>query len=207
MNNIILELITKKKITQDEIAKILGLTSSAVSQMKSGKINITVDNIIKISKQLHIPIAELFGESDMKENSIIYIKYINEISNLNNTNLSNYDYLGASDKLLKLLNINDPLNLLISKVSEKNMEPAISINDFVLIDLTKKEPFNNRIYIIQERNTIKIKRMLMKSPIETTITIVSDNEIDGEYPAYSLPIESIKEMILGQVIFYGRSFL
>ena len=35
--------------------------------------------------------------------------------------------------------------------------------------------------------------------------IKSENEIDEEYPPYTVSIEKAKEMILGQVVFYCNS--
>ena len=52
----------------------------------------------------------------------------------------------------------------------ENMEPIISKNDFMIIDLDKKDISNNKIYLIKENNKLKIKRIRQSSPFDTTIT-------------------------------------
>jgi hypothetical protein len=47
----------------------------------------------------------------------------------------------------------------------------------------------------------------MKSPVDEVITVVSDNQTDGEFPPYELSLNQAKDFIIGQVVFYGRSIL
>ena len=203
--NLIKQLREAKKITQVELAKRIGMSKGNLSQIEKGTIGTSQDNLKKIAEVLGCSVGQLLGEVSITSDIVYNIRYYSDIEDIFKN--QEYDFINVSDKLLKLLRISDYKNLVISKSNEKNMEPIISNNDFLIIDITKKEPFNNKIYIVKERNCIKIKRVLMKSPIDTVITIKSENEIDGEYPPYTVSIEKAKEMILGQVVFYGRSIL
>ena len=203
--NLIKQLRVAKKITQVELAKRIGMSKGNLSQIEKGTIGTSQDNLKKIAEVLGCSVGQLLGEVSITSDIVYNIKYYPNIEDIFKN--QEYDFINISDKLLKLLKVSDYKNLVISKSNEKNMEPIISNNDFLIIDITKKEPFNNKIYIVKERNCIKIKRVLMKSPIDTVITIKSENEIDGEYPPYEVSIEKAKEMILGQVVFYGRSIL
>ena len=203
--NLIKQLREAKKITQVELAKRIGMSKGNLSQIEKGTIGTSQDNLKKIAEVLGCSVGQLLGEVSITSDIVYNIRYYSNIEDIFKN--QEYDFINVSDKLLKLLRISDYKNLVISKSNEKNMEPIISNNDFLIIDTTKKEPFNNKIYIVKERNCIKIKRVLMKSPIDTVITIKSENEIDGEYPPYTVSIEKAKEMILGQVVFYGRSIL
>lgn len=203
--NLIKQLREARKITQVELAKRIGMSKGNLSQIEKGTIGTSQDNLKKIAEVLGCSVGQLLGEVSITSDIVYNIRYYSDIEDIFKN--QEYDFINVSDKLLKLLRISDYKNLVISKSNEKNMEPIISNNDFLIIDITKKEPFNNKIYIVKERNCIKIKRVLMKSPIDTVITIKSENEIDGEYPPYTVSIEKAKEMILGQVVFYGRSIL
>jgi transcriptional regulator with XRE-family HTH domain len=195
-----------KKITQMELAKRIGMSKGNLSQIESGSIGVNQENLKKIAEALNCSVAQLLGEIDIKQDIIYNIKCY---SNINDFVINNedYDFVGVSEKLLNLLKIKDYRNLIISKSDEKNMEPTISNNDFLIIDISKKEPFNNKIYIMKERNYIKVKRVLMKSPVDEVITVISDNQTDGEFPPYELSLNQAKEFIIGQVVFYGRSIL
>ena len=195
-----------KKITQMELAKRIGMSKGNLSQIESGSIGVSQENLKKIAEVLNCSVAQLLGEVDIKQDIIYNIKCYSNINDFV-VNNEDYDFVGVSEKLLNLLKIKDYRNLIISKSDEKNMEPTISNNDFLIIDISKKEPFNNKIYIVKERNYIKVKRVLMKSPVDEVITVVSDNQTDGEFPPYELSLNQAKDFIIGQVVFYGRSIL
>ena len=60
--------------------------------------------------------------------------------------------------------------------------------------------------VINEDNSLKVKRIKKDNPFAKEVTIISDNQIEGEYPPYPLKIDDMdKNFICGQVIFYCRS--
>lgn len=206
MNNV-RELRTKRGYTLEEFAKLLNISKASLSLIERGIIGLNQTKLKKIADILEVSVSQLIGEYSIEQEKVYNIKSYNNINDLLDLNNTEYEYIGISKKLLDFLKIKDYKNLIISKNEDKNMEPLISNNDFLIIDISKIEPFNNKIYVIKERNYIKVKRVLMKSPIDTKITIQSDCEVDGEFPPYEIDIERAKDMILGQVVFYGRSIL
>ncbi len=51
---------TRKGITQIEIANILGVDRSFVSNIENGKNNPTLSTITKLAKAINVPVDELF---------------------------------------------------------------------------------------------------------------------------------------------------
>lgn len=51
---------TRKNVTQVEIAKILGIDRSFVSNIENGKNNPTLSTIANLAKALKVPVDELF---------------------------------------------------------------------------------------------------------------------------------------------------
>lgn len=203
--NIIKQLRESKEITQMELARRIGMSKGNLSQIEKGSIGISQDNLKKIAEVLECSVGQLLGEVPITSDIIYDIKYYPTIKNI----LTNqeYDYINISNKLLKLLKITDYRNLVISKSNEKNMEPVISDDDLLIINLSSKEIKNNKIYLVNEKNNLKIKRVRQLSPFDSSITILSDNQIDGEYLPYEVSIETAKQIIVGQIVFYGKSVL
>lgn len=199
-----------QKLTQENLAKQINMSKGNLSQIENGIVGITYDNLIKICAILKCSIAELFGEKEYNkdDDKNIHIKFYNQLFINDFTtleNVINFEIIAISEKLFGILNINNYKNIIAIKAFEKNMEPAISNNDFVLIDLEIKDVLNNKIYLIQENSKLKLKRIFRKNPNKTTIFIKSDLEIEGEYEMYELDIITDKEKIIGQVVFCGKS--
>lgn len=51
-----------KKITQDEMAKVIGVTSQQYGKRERGIVSISLDEAFHFSKKLETPIEELFPE-------------------------------------------------------------------------------------------------------------------------------------------------
>ena len=192
-----------------ELANLLGITRQNLYKIEKGERGISLILQEKLCNIFKCNIADLYNNSEIK------IELVKELSlsikfypNLlqDGYDMSIYEIITVPEKLIKILEIKKN-NLIATKIYEKNMEPIISKNDFMIIDLDKKDISNNKIYLIKENNKLKIKRIRQSSPFDTTITILSENQIDGEYPPYDIDINIAKNNILGQVVFYGRSIL
>lgn len=192
-----------------ELANLLGITRQNLYKIEKGERGISLILQEKLCNIFKCNISDLYNNSEIK------IELVKELSlsikfypNLlqDGYDMSIYETITVPEKLIKILEIKKN-NLIATKIYEKNMEPIISKNDFMIIDLDKKDISNNKIYLIKENNKLKIKRIRQSSPFDTTITILSENQIDGEYPPYDIDINIAKNNILGQVVFYGRSIL
>lgn len=53
------------------LAEIIGISKVSISLINSGKMNATLDTLVKIAKGLNVPIAELFEKPKYKEIAVI----------------------------------------------------------------------------------------------------------------------------------------
>lgn len=203
MENFLKKIREDKGLSVIELSKLSGIARDTIYKIENCKSIITKKNMEKLEKALNVSSSQLYGGSD----TLISLKYFTKNSLDDIINNTNYELVGISHKLLELFNAKNHKQIIILKFCEKNMEPIISNGDFLLIDLECKDIENNKIYLIKENNKLKIKRIRQSSPFNTTITILSENQIDGEYPPYDIDINIAKNNILGQVVFYGRSIL
>ena len=201
------------KLSVAELAQKLDISRQNLYKIEKGERGISLVLQDKLCKIFNCSIPDLYNMTEIKMSVIkeisIELKFYPNLLQqdvFDITKIKDYETMQLPDKFMKVLEIAKS-NLIATKIHEKNMEPIISKNDFMIIDLNKKDIANNKIYLIYELEKLKIKRIQRLSPFDTTVTIKSENEIDGEYPPYTVSIEKAKEMILGQVVFYGRSIL
>lgn len=205
MENYLKKIREDKKISVIQLSKMTGIPRDTIYKIENGISSIKKENMELLTKALNVTIFEIYGG----QSSLICLKYYKnfyEISSFDGTT-NDYELVGVSERLLEMLNIKNYLNVIILKSYEKNMEPTISNNDFLLVDLDNKNILNDKLYIIDENGKLKIKRIKRSNPFNSVVIFQSDNQIDGEYPPYEVTLIKAKEMILGQVVFYGRSIL
>lgn len=211
MKNKLQEMREKKGISREQLAKYLNMSVPNLYMIETNSRELNKKYFEKITQLFNCSISQIFGEEliTQGETNLIKIKYYknfnSNISDFNNED--NYSYELIPERLFKILKIIDYKNLIMFNMPEKNMEPIISLEDFVIVDLNRIKPLNNRIYLIKEEQELKLKKILRTSPVDPNIKILSENQIDGDFPPYDLTMEQAKDFIIGQVVFYGRSIL
>lgn len=68
------ELRKEKKLTQTELASKLNISQKSYSNWESGKVEPTLDNIIKLANILDVTVDYLLGRSDNFSNTIVLSK-------------------------------------------------------------------------------------------------------------------------------------
>ncbi len=200
MNNNLKALREKNGLSIIELSKISGIGRDIIYKMEKGTIGISKKNIPLLEKALGVSASSLFGGCD----SMIPIKYYSSV----------FDF---SDKKCEFINIDktqlaemgiekDYNDIVIIKINDDSMYPTIVKGDLLFINTKQKQIYNDKIYIIQENNNLKVKRVLRKSPFDTTITIKSDNQISGEFPPYEIDLNDKEkaDCIKGQVLSFCR---
>lgn len=108
-------------------------------------------------------------------------------------------YLSFRKEWLKAIS-NAPLDKLsVIRVDGDSMEPTLSHDDTVLVDMTQTTPQRDGIYVVLYDSVLLVKRLRM-DPSRGTLAIVSDN------PAYP-PVEKVKTdelRVAGKVLWLGR---
>lgn len=94
-----------------------------------------------------------------------------------------------------------PKNLVLMDVAGESMYPTIHDGDSVMIDTSRQQIHDGRIYAIRMDDTISIKRLGLVPGDK--IRIVADNR--DEYPPYETKPADLH--IIGQVIWYARTLV
>lgn len=212
MKNKLQQIREKNKMTRKELAEKLNMSEPNLFKIENNTRELNKKYFDKITQLFSCSISQLFGEEIVvsQETVLIKIKYYNGslkmFADLSNEN--NYKYEFIPERLCKILKISNYSDLIILNAWEKNMEPLISLDDFIIVDLTKKKPENNGIYLMREEEKLKIKKILRKSPKDLNVSILSETQFNDDFDPYELTMEeSERDYNIGKVVFYGRSIL
>ncbi len=83
------------------------------------------------------------------------------------------------------------------------MRPTIDDGDQMLVDLSKKEIKGDKIYLVQNRESVWVKRVKLNW---NGIELISDNK--EEYAPITLTKEEADKLeIIGQVAYIGKSVI
>jgi len=105
-----------KRMKANELAKLIGISNSAISNLESGKTKANLDLLKKIARVLDVPVAIL--ASDAKEEDVIQSTG-RVYSNIKNSNI---DCPGCAESEEMILLIKDAIetkNLLITEYRER----------------------------------------------------------------------------------------
>lgn len=84
-----------------------------------------------------------------------------------------------------------------------SMQPTINDGDQMLVDLSRKEIQGDRIYLVQNGESVWVKRVKMEWD---GISLISDNK--KEYPPISIKGSEAQDLqIIGQVVYTGHSLI
>lgn len=212
MKNFIKGIREKRRISINEVADKLKMTYQNASDIEKNKVMLSSKYISPLCEILNCTISELFGEKEYSEKNteIIQLKYYENIyasagNGCFNDTTETYEYFNFDKEFLNKINIvNNYHNIAIIKATGDSMYPTINSNDLLFVDISKKEIRNNNIYVLNENDVLKVKRIIKDTPFSTDLTIMSDNSF---YKSYILDFERTQALICGQVIYYGRNIL
>ena len=107
-----------------------------------------------------------------------------------------------SDSLLQKLGIK-PTHAAVFWADGTSMRPTIDDGDQMLVDLSKKEIKGDKIYLVQNRESVWVKRVKLNW---NGIELISDNK--EEYAPITLTKEEVDNLeIIGQVAYIGKSVI
>lgn len=107
-----------------------------------------------------------------------------------------------SDSLLQKLGVK-PRHAAVFWADGTSMRPTIDDGDQMLVDLSKKEIKGDKIYLVQNRESVWVKRVKLNW---NGIELISDNK--EEYAPITLTKEEVDNLeIIGQVAYIGKSVI
>lgn len=91
----------------------------------------------------------------------------------------------------------------VFKASGNSMEPTISNTDQILVDFSKKEVQSDKIYLVQNGDSVWVKRVKM---LWDGVELISDNK--SEYAPIKISREDAENLqIIGQVVHVGHKLI
>jgi phage repressor protein C with HTH and peptisase S24 domain len=211
-----LQKFTKEKVTQEDIAKVLGITKSAVSNRIARKQELKEFEIIKldeafrekIKKQLEkvrddvIGINERFKANkeliNLPVRSDVTASMGHGVEVLDEQQTGTYSF---SKKLLKDIGA-DPNYSDVIFSSGDSMYPTIEGGDCLVVDKSKTDIYDGKIYCVRIQDKLYAKRLQFLPP--NKINVISDNP---KYKAFEVDLS--KELdydfaVIGEVKWWSR---
>ena len=87
------------------------------------------------------------------------------------------------------------------------MLPLISHDDNLLIstDITKDNVQSNRFYLVNEKQRLRVKRIIRETPFSNTITVKNDNQMSPNYQSYTMKLDDLPDdFLVGKVVYLGK---
>jgi phage repressor protein C with HTH and peptisase S24 domain len=210
------------KDTQKEFAKMLGFSSSYLSEVESGKTKPSLELLVRISQIANYSLHWLLkGEGSMilessegmvKEDFVSYgeLGEFAVIPMVAFTPGKGTGRQGTEEgtkgkyafRRTWLQSKGNLENLVLFVVRGDSMEPTITDGDFVLIDRSQKEVVVDNIYALRIENAVMVKRLQPMG--DRRIKVMSDNKL---YESYELDLGTGDIEIIGQTIWIGRELV
>lgn len=194
--------VTKRNITQKELCQITGIDKGAMSARAARNSKFKPDEIKKIEKAFNVNLNNNFVNNNFIQipvfgNVTASMGYGITVYNENQTGI--YE---ISSQLAKDIGIVSGKTQMIF-ASGDSMYPTIEGGDSLLIDTSKKEVYDGRIYCVRIDGQLYAKRLQKIPP--NTIKVISDNEkkYDAFYIDFSKSIDFDFEVI-GEIRWWGR---
>lgn len=207
----------KLNLKQQAVAEKLSTSVSYISEIESDKKLPGSETLISLRSNLGINIDWLLSGEGLESNQIpifeetVYFPFYNAEAAAGcgcfvDDNTTN-SYIPFNKKYLKnILNIHTNVdylqNLSILCVRGDSMEPTLKNGDMILVDNNPFTQLKDGIYIINQDETIKVKRVEVL--YDSIIKITSDNKI---YEPYEIDYLKHSINFQGKVIWSSRKIL
>lgn len=200
-----LQNLTNTKITQADLGRALGVDRSSINIRLKRNGELKLSEIEKLSKYFRIDLSDLTGistncytnETNIKVLGEVYASMGNGVTVYDETQTGTYT---ISNQLAKELGVNLNQAVMIF-ASGDSMIPTIYGGDSLLVDTSKKDIYDGRIYCVRIDGQLYAKR-LQKIPPDR-IKVVSDNQ--EKYDAFYVDKDSTFDFeVIGEIRWWGR---
>lgn len=199
-------LTNRSKISYTEIAKALGTGRSNISLRAKNKSELTITEIKRIENYFNVSLLNKLNNTENDEDFIdIPVRGDVYASMGSGITVYNEDQTGVykiSRELARDIGVSLNNTQMIF-ASGDSMTPTIEGGDSLLIDLSKKEVYDGRIYCVRIEGQLYAKRLQKIPPHQ--IKVISDNKekYDPFYVDFSKNIDYDFEVI-GEIRWWGR---
>lgn len=194
--------VTKRNISQKELCEITGVDKGTMSARATRNSKFKPEELKKIEKAFNVDLS-----NNIVRNNFIQIPVFGNVTASMGYGISVYDenqtgVYEISSKLAKDIGIVSGKTQMIF-ASGDSMYPTIEGGDSLLIDTSKKEVYDGRIYCVRIDGQLYAKRLQKIPP--NTVKVISDNEkkYDPFYVDFSKNINFDFDVI-GEIRWWGR---
>lgn len=194
--------VTKRNISQKELCEITGVDKGTMSARATRNSKFKPEELKKIEKAFNVDLS-----NNIVRNNFIQIPVFGNVTASMGYGISVYDenqtgVYEISSKLAKDIGIVSGKTQMIF-ASGDSMYPTIEGGDSLLIDTSKKEIYDGRIYCVRIDGQLYAKRLQKIPP--NTVKVISDNEkkYDPFYVDFSKDI-SFDFDVIGEIRWWGR---
>ena len=227
-----IEYLVDKLNGPSEFARKTGVTLSTITRWRKGEADPSRSNLVKIAEVTGVsiewlatgkikeektteekPVGSLVSRAFERMQAMLEegVSMIDSYSSINvsagfgsfNEGITQPDGQEPySDELLTSLGVKAD-NCAVFWANGNSMLPTINNCDQMLVDLSKKEIQGDRIYLVQNGESVWVKRVKMEWD---GISLISDNK--EEYPPISITGDNAQHLqIIGQVVHIGHSLI
>jgi len=197
----ILQNFTYGNVNQSELGRVLGVSRSNINYKKENDVELSEEDVKKIET--------FYGIEILKDENTVSIPVLGDVEasmgygvtvyNENQTAIYN-----ISKQLARDLGISEQFTKMIF-ARGNSMQPTIQGGDSLLVDMSKVEVYDGKIYCIRKEGQLYAKRLQRLSA--TQLKIISDNK---DYEPIIIDFKKdidIDFAILGEVRWAGRVFV
>lgn len=189
------------RMTQQELGDLLGVSKQQISSIEKGKSKLTSKNLQKLRDAGLITLQSQINDdcSTVPVRGDVYASMGSGITVYNENQTATYQ---ISNKLASDIGVNLKNTEMIF-ASGDSMEPTIMGGDSLLVDKSKTEIYDGRIYCVRIDGQLYAKRLQKLPP--NKVKVVSDNEqkYDPFYVDFSKDI-NFDFAIIGEIRWWGR---
>lgn len=200
----------KLHLTQEEFAKRINVNPKSVGFWEANKNEPSKSNLLSICNEFTLSLDYFSNEKNIntsKTDDSIDIPVRGEITASMGTGVEIYDenktgtyQLGR--KLLRDIGASQQFSEIIFAQGD-SMEPTIEGGDSLLIDLSKTEIYDGKIYCVRIENKLYAKRLQLIPP--NKVKVISDNK--EKYDPFYIDISQNIDFdfaVIGEVKWWGR---
>jgi phage repressor protein C with HTH and peptisase S24 domain len=199
--------------TQDQLADVLGVSKTHVSEMESGKKNPSQPVLARLAEAFGVSLAEMVGgdpapivvhsgDEPPGASDLVNVWDV-EASAGHGAVVPDYETvayrLAFPPGYLRTVTTSDPGNLEIITVKGRSMIPTLDNDDIVMIDRQKRSLGYDGVFVLMMDETLHVKRVGRASS-RGRIRIISDNKT--EFPEFERSIDDVD--VLGKVVWAGK---